>query len=456
MAGHIWIPIVVMVLLITLGALLSGTEFAVASLRESQIDGMLEEGGRAAKAAKIARDPNRFLAAVQIGITLCDFLSAAFGASVIAPALTPHLIRIGIPAQIAGGLAFAVLTLLIVYAALVFGELVPKRIAQQNATAFARLMAPPIGTFATIMSPVIWLLSQSTNAIVRLFGVDPAKRSEDIDEEELRSIIEGQGGIDADERRILSDVLDAGNRTLVEAMTPRGNVTFLPASMTLADAAELVRAQPYSRYPVIGRNFDDVLGFVHVRDVLQPPAGADPHQVRVHAVKRAVPVVPGTARAFSTMSLLRSSGTHIAVVVDEYGGTDGIVTLEDLVEEFVGDIRDEYDIPAQVHASGTFDAGLTLEEFERQTEIELPDGPYETIAGFILAKLGRIAVPGDTIQLPDDAKLTVIETVGHRITTVRLARPTTGPLLVNVVAHPPETAPIEELVTLAAELPDIQ
>jgi len=451
MTGHIWVPIVAMIGLITLGALLSGTEFAVASLRESQIDGMLEEGGRAAKAAQIARDPNRFLAAVQIGITVCDFLSAAFGASVIAPALAPHLIRIGVPAQIAGGLAFVILTLLIVYAALVFGELVPKRIAQQNATAFARIMAPPIGTFATIVSPVIWLLSKSTNAIVRLFGVDPSKRSEDIDEEELRSIIEGQGGIDADERRMLSDVLDAGNRTLVEAMTPRGSVTFLPASMTLADAAVLVRAQPYSRYPVIGRNFDDVLGFVHVRDVLQPPEGADPHQVRIHAVKRAVPLVPGTARAFSTMSLLRSSGTHIAVVVDEYGGTDGIVTLEDLVEEFVGDIRDEYDIPAQVHATGTFSAGLTLEEFERQTEIELPEGHYETVAGYILAALGRVAEQGDVIELPDGATLTVVEVIGHRITTVRLARHAAGPIMINVIPNPPESAPIETLVALADE-----
>jgi len=431
MAGHTWIPIVVMVILITIGALFSGTEFAVASLRESQIDGMIEQGGRAAKAAKIARDPNRFLAAVQIGITLCDFLSAAFGASVIAPALAPYLVRIGVPDYFANALAFILLTLLIVYVSLVFGELVPKRIAQQKATAFATLMAPAIGTLATILRPVIWLLSKSTNGVVRLMGGDPGARTEDIDDEELRSIIEGQGSMHDDERRILADVLDAGNRTLAEAMTPRGNVAFLPASMTLSDAAKLVREKPYSRYPVIGRNFDDILGFVHVRDVLQPPVGADPEMLRVHAVKRAIPLVPSTARALATMSLLRSSGTHLAVVVDEYGGTDGIVTLEDLVEEFVGDIRDEYDMPAQIYATGTFDAGLTLEEFARHTEIEIPEGPYETIAGYVLAALGRLAETGDVIDLPDGAKLTVAEVEGRKINTVRLTRSATGPILIT-------------------------
>lgn len=420
-----------MVLLITVGALLSGTEFAVASLRESQIDGMIEQGGRAERAAQIARDPNRFLAAVQIGITLCDFLSAAFGASILAPALAPHLVRLGVPAQIASALAFTSLTLLIVYISLVFGELVPKRIAQQKAVTVARLMAPAVGVLATVLRPVIWLLSKSTNGVVRLLGADPGARSADIDDEELRSIIEGQGSMHDDERRILSDVLDAGNRTLVEAMTPRGKVCFLPASITLADAAELVREQPFSRYPVIGRNFDDVLGFVHVRDVLQPPPGADPHVLRVHAVKRAIPIVPGTARALATMSLLRSSGTHLAVVVDEYGGTDGIVTLEDLVEEFVGDIRDEYDMPAQIYATGTFDAGLTLEEFARHTEIELPEGPYETIGGYVLSELARVAEVGDVIQLPGGGKLTVVEVDGRRISTVRLVQSAATPALVS-------------------------
>ncbi|MCL1801728.1 MAG: hemolysin family protein, partial [Promicromonosporaceae bacterium] len=339
MAGSVWLSIGLVLAFILLGAVFSGTELAVMSLRESQIAGLADMGSRGARAAAFARDPNRFLATVQIGITICDFFSAAFGASVLAPALAPYLERWGVPGNVAGPLAFFGLTLIIIYLSLVIGELVPKRLALQRATQIAYLMARPIEILATILQPVIWVLGRSTNGIVRLFGGDPTARQEEIDDAELRSIIAGQDSMADDERQILSDVITAADRTVAEAMTPRGQVAWLPASLTLTEAARQIRDLPYSRYPVTGRNFDDVLGVVHVRDIFQPPAGLDPNTVRVHAVKRPIIALPSTNRAIASMSVLREQGSHLAVVVDEYGGTDGIVSLEDLVEELVGDIR---------------------------------------------------------------------------------------------------------------------
>jgi len=421
MTGHIWLSIALVILIVLIGGVIAGTEFAMMSLRESQLDQLEEQGGRGARVAAIARDPNRFLAAVQIGITLADILSATFGASTLAPQLAPQLERLGLTETAAHYIALIGLTLLLTFFSLVLGELVPKRIALQRASSVAIAAVPILDGFSRLMRPVIWLLSKCTNAIVRLLGADPDARAQEIDDAELRNIIEGQDSMHDDERRILSDVLATGDRTINESMTPRGEVTFLPASLTLADAAELVRGQPYSRYPVIGRDFDDILGFVHVRDVLQPPTGADPNKVRVYAVRRPIPVLPGTARTFATMSLLRSQGTHLAVVVDEYGGTDGIVTLEDLVEEFVGDIRDEYDVPLPVQPSGTYDAGLTIEEFAKQTGVSLPDGPYETVAGYVVTQLGRLAAPGDVVDLPGNGgTLMVREVVGRRVRTVTL------------------------------------
>ena len=422
MANSIWLSVTLVALFIAIGALFSGTELAVMSLRESQITQLAASGRRGERAAAIARDPNRFLATVQIGITLCDFFSAAFGASVLAPALAPVLAGWGLPGSVAFPVAFIGLTLLIVYLSLVLGELVPKRIALQRATAIASAMAAPIDVIATILQPVIWLLGKSTNAVVRVFGGDPAARQELIDDAELQSIIAKQDQMLDEERRILTDVITAADRTVAEAMTPRGEVAWLPASATLAEAAAKIRDLPYSRYPVTGRNFDDVLGFVHVRDVLQPPPGSDPATTRVHAVKRPIIALPSTNRAIASMAVLREQGAHIAVVVDEYGGTDGIVALEDLVEELIGDIRDEYDSPATVHAAGVYDAGLTIEDFARATGEPLADGPYETVAGYMLAALGRLAIAGDTVVLPSGSRLVASEVVDRRIRTVSLAQ----------------------------------
>lgn len=420
MDGALWRDLALVVLFVLVGGVFAGTELALVSLRESQIAQLEKRGGRAARAARVARDPNRFLAAVQIGVTVAGFLSAAFGASTLAPGLVPVLVRMGLSEPVAGTVALLALTLAIAYLSLVLGELVPKRLALQRATTVAVATGPVLDRFASLMRPVIWLLSVSTNAVVRLLRGDPTLTSEELSEEELHELVAGHEALTDDERRILGEVFDAADRTLGEVLRPRGEVVFVDGSKSSAEVADQVRDLPFSRYPVIGEDFDDLIGFVHVRDLLGTPDRP------VRELVRQLPQLPVTNRLLPSLSMLRAQGAHIAVVVDEYGGTDGIVTLEDLVEELVGDIRDEYDLPEPAEdapvVDGVVDARITIEEFAERTGVELADGPYETVAGFVMARLGRLAAVGDQVPVGDGSHLLVVtEVEGRRTLKVRLA-----------------------------------
>ncbi|SNU01420.1 putative hemolysin [Ruaniaceae bacterium KH17] len=417
-----WLNLLLVVAFVLIGGVFAATELSLVSLREGQIDRIERDGG--ARTAALARDPNRFLASVQIGVTVAGFFSAAYGASTIAPSFAPVLEGIGLSESVASTTAFILLTLFIAYLSLVFGELVPKRIALQYAEKLARIVGPPLDFFARLMRPVVWLLSASTNGVVRLLGMDPNARPEEMSEEELRGIVEGHEGLEENEKQILSDVLDAADRSLAEVMTPRPEVSFIHADLSSEEARAVVADGPYSRYPVIGEDFDDVLGFLHVRDLLQVEPGA-----HVRDLMRPIPMLPNTNRVLPSMSQLRAEGIHIAVVLDEYGGTDGIVTLEDLVEELVGDIRDEYDADDAVRlptVDGVMnaDARLNLEEFEEATGIALPDdGNFETAAGFVLDRLGRMAVVGDEVPLEGGVILRVARIEGRRIVDLDVLLP---------------------------------
>jgi putative hemolysin len=369
------------VLFVLVGGVFAATEIALVSLRDSQLSHLERTSARGVKVAAVARDPNRFLAAVQIGVTVAGFFSAAYGGSTLAPDLAPYLERLGLPEGAADATALVVMTLLIAYLSLVLGELVPKRLALQRSAGLSLAVAPPLDRFAHAVRPVIWLLSASTNAVVRLVGGDPHATSEELSDEELRDLVSTHEGLGDQERKIVQDVFNASQTTLKEVMRPRGDVEFLEARLPLTEAAPRVQGLPYSRYPVVGDGLDDVIGFLHVRDLLD--VGAEDRR-RVRDVRREVLRLPATNRVLPSVSTMRQEGTHLAVVVDEYGGTDGIVTLEDLVEELVGDIRDEYDA-AQTALPTDGAAGvegvLRLEDFTEQTGVDLEDGAYETVAG---------------------------------------------------------------------------
>ena len=439
MDGSTLFNLLLVVFFVLLGGIFSGTEMALVSLRESQISRIEASGAGGRKIADLARNPNLFLSSIQIGVTLSGFFSAAYGASALAPAVAPALRSLGLPSGAADAAAFILLTLAVAYLSLVFGELVPKRLAMQNAERFARLLAPPLNAFAVVMRPVIALLSVSTDTVVRLLGGDPKLRTPPVTSQELWDMVAASPVLAEDSRRILSDVFGAGNRLLQEVMRPRPQVQFLSADLTVAEARAVVHTLPYSRYPVIRDSPDDVLGFIHVRDLLrEDDDGADaggggslqaPSPARrLGDMVRPILFLPGTAAVVPSLSRMRRDGSHIAVVADEYGGTDGIVTLEDLVEELVGEIYDEYDTSRdpedrhrRVHGDLVVDGALILQEFERLTGISLPEGQYETVGGYIMERLGRIARPGDTVGAPG-CELEVLALQRRRIAAVRVIR----------------------------------
>ncbi|WP_053207345.1 hemolysin family protein [Jiangella muralis] len=416
---------------ILIGGVFAATELALVSLRESQLAQLAQQGRRGEKVASLARNPNRFLSAVQIGVTLAGFFSAAYGASTLAPDLAPVLADWGLPGGAADTVAFILLTLFIAYLSLVLGELVPKRIALQRSAGVALAVAPPLDRFATVMRPVIWFLSKSTDLVVRVLGADPSAQREEISDEELRDLVSGHEGLSEEERRIVGDVLDVGDRQVREVMRPRTEVDFLDADMPVFKAVKLASTMPHSRYPVVGTSTDDVVGFVHVRDLFDPQVSG--RSIRVGELVRDVLVLPGTKRVLPAMTEMRRVGSHLAVVIDEYGGTAGIVTLEDLVEELVGEIRDEYDtdeLPVAAAAGGVVevDGMLNVGDFADRTGVELPDGPYETVAGFVVARLGRLPAPGDVVEY-DGLRIEVLSLDGRRASRLRVhPRPEPEPI----------------------------
>lgn len=424
---------------VLIGGLFAATEMALVSLRESQIRRMENRAGVARTVAGLARDSGLFLSAVQIGVTFAGFFSSAFGASTIAPQLSPHLVAWGVPETVAGIIALVMLTLIISYLSLVLGELVPKRIAMQRAERVSLIVAPPLKVFAKLMTPVIWVINNSSNLLLRLLRFDPDARTEAMSTEEIREIVTSHHGFAEPERALVVDVFQANDRLVAEVMRHRSDMMALEASVTVEDILGEIATRPYSRYPVYRGSTDHIIGFIHVRDLLVRAAAGE-GDVPVSDLARMIAFLPGTVKLPEAMKQLRAGDHHIAIVLDEYGGTDGMITLEDLLEELVGEIWDEYDreerrAVMKLHDSRLLDGGTNLEDFAAQTGVHLPEGPYETVAGWLVAELGRVAKNGDRVAVPaeltedpadDDAatrvgyQLEVAQVSGNRIQAVRL------------------------------------
>jgi len=410
---------------VLLGGAFAAAEIALVSLREGQVKALRERGRRGERLAKLVGDPNRFLAAVQVGVTLAGFFSAAFGAATLAAPVADLFRGWGMPDGLADTVAFVAITVLISYVSLVLGELAPKRLALQRAEGFALLAAGPLDRIATIFRPVIWLLSRTTDLVVRLAGGDPRANREAITEEELRGLVAAHESLTGEERTLIDEVFAAGERQVREVMVPRTEVDFLDAGMTVSRAGRIAQEAPHSRYPVVRRDPDDVIGFVHIRDLFSSdvPGG---RAATVGALAREVKRLPGTKKVLAALSEMRREGHHLAVVEDEYGGTDGIVTLEDLIEEVIGEIRDEYDAeseaPARPGGPAEVDGLLNLDEFAEQTGLRLPEGPYETAAGWVMWRLGRLPRRADVLEV-DGWTVEVAELDGRRVSRLRVTPP---------------------------------
>jgi putative hemolysin len=421
-----WDALVVLAFIL-IGGFFAAAEMALVSLREGQVRALAKRGKRGQRAARLAHDPNKFLSAVQIGVTVATLLSGAYGAATLVEDLKRTLGH-RLPVHVADVLSFVVVTLVIAFFSLVLGELAPKRIALQRQERIAVAAAPVLDRIAVVARPVVWLISASVNLIVRILGGDPKVGRGTMSSDELRDLVAGHQNLTADERHIVSEVFDAGKRQIREVLVPRTEVDFLPASMPVTQAVAVAAKATHSRFPVFEDSYDDVVGFVHARDLLDPARAGS---MRVGDIKRQVKMLPTSKTVMSALSEMRRDRAHLAIVVDEYGGTAGIVTLEDLVEELIGDIQDEYDEEGDTSRrlrTGEIevDGLMNLDDFAEQTGLELPDGPYETVAGYLLSALGHLPQAGESAEL-DGSRLTVTELDGRRIARVKVTGSGPGP-----------------------------
>jgi len=393
-------------------------EIALISLRESQIRQLAGKGKRGDRVVALTKNPNGFLAAVQIGITFLGFLSAAFGAERLGRYISPVFEDLGLSEGVSKTLALISITIVIAYVSLVFGELVPKRLALYRTEIIALAVAPLIDFTAKVFRPVIWLLSKSTDAIVKIFGIGAKEIRNEISEAELVELVSGHTSLSEEEREIVEEVFAAGDLQLHEIMVPRTEVDFMDVGLSITDAIAVAIEHSHSRYPVTRGSTDEVIGFLHVRDLLNPKVHSSAGESILDLV-RPVLNLPGTKGVLPALAEMRSKRSHIAVVLDEYGGTDGIITLEDLVECLIGDIHDEYDseevevTPQAKTGEFEIDSLISLEDLYDETGIVLPEGPYETVGGLIMDHLGRIPELHDSISI-DQVRITVLTIEGKR------------------------------------------
>ncbi|MGK0540007.1 hemolysin family protein [Propionimicrobium lymphophilum] len=439
--SDLWVSIGVIFLLFFIGGIFSASEMALVTLRDSQIRKLSHKGKRGKAIEKLTSDQNRFLSSVQIGVTVAGFLSSAFGSDSLANKyLGPWLDSMGVPAS--NAIAIIAVTAMISFLSIVLSELTAKRLALQNTEQFSLALAPLVDAIATICRPLIWLLGKCTNVMVRVFGGDPNAGKESVSEEELRSMVASAESLGIDERRIVDDVFDAGDRSLREVMVPRTEVDFLDGNESAEDIIDVVVDREHSRYPVIIGSPDQVVGFLHVRDLMK----LDEKQLKdpILTLVRPVKSLPATVRVLVALRTLQRENAHLAIVLDEYGGTAGLVTIEDLIEELIGEITDEYDVVDAEYAQHLDQhdlEGLTsLEDFEERAHLVLPEGPYDTVAGYFMAQIGRLPELGDEIfsrlrpsgplgeeegnEVP--VKFTVIEMDGRRASWLRMRRIVAG------------------------------
>ena len=423
-SGSIFTAIATVLILILVGSLFVAAEIALISLRESQVKQLATRGRRGAKVAQLSANPNRFLAAAQVGVTVCGFLSAALGAEKLGVFVIPWLESLGLKSKTANTTSLILVTLIIAYISLVFGELVPKRLALFRTEQISLASAGIIDVIAKLFRPIIWTLSRSTDFVVRIFGIDPKEQREQISEEELLDLVAGHAALTAEERDIVEEVFNASERQVHEVMVPRTEVDFIDGSLTVSKAIALAKEKAHSRYPVVRGSSDEIVGFIHVRDLLDTDLNGN---TKIQEMVRKVMYLPGTKGVLPALTEMRGQRQHLSIVLDEYGGTDGIVTLEDLVECLIGDIRDEYDSDEQEVSpesiSGEFevDGLISTEDLEEAVSIDIPEGPYETASGFVMHFLGRVPVQGDIVSV-NGVKITVLSMEGKRAGRLLISR----------------------------------
>ncbi len=401
--------------LILLNAFFVAAEYALVTVRRTRVQELADQGSRRATAVqRITSDPPRFIAAMQLGVTLTSLGIGALGE----PALS-NLLDDWLAVVLAGVIAYVVLTFMHV----VVGELVPKGLALTYADRIALGVSAPVRGFFMLLRPVIWVLQKSSEAAQRAIGLDPRTTDQQpLSEAELKMLLNvssEQGEIEHDEREMLYKVFDFADKEASDVMVPRPEVVGLSIEMPPEDALAAILDSPYTRYPVFRDSLDEIVGVLHVRDLFSALHDRGIAEVEIEALLRPAYIVPETKDLAALLAEFRRTNQHMAVVVDEYGATQGIVTLEDLLEEIVGEIEDEFDLPDEsvervdentVRIDGTF----PLDDFNEQFGTTLEHEDFHTIAGYVFHLLGRAANPGDEVR-SDGMRFRVLETEGQRI-----------------------------------------
>lgn len=418
-----------LIVLIGLNAFFSGSEMALISLNDNKIKQMAEDGNKKAiKLAKLLGEPSRFLATIQIGITLAGFLASAFAADSFSEPLinVVKTMNLGIPENVLKGIIMFVITIILSYFTLVLGELVPKRVAMKKSEEIAFSVVGSLSILSTLTSPFVKFLTFSTNLVVRLFGIDPNSDDDEVTEEEIRMMVdvgEEKGAINSNEKQMINNIFEFNNKTVEDVMTHRTEMISFSNETTLDNILKVVKENQYSRYPVYKDNVDNIVGILNSKDLI--PLVNDIKSFSLSKLLRKPTFVPLQKKISDVFVDLQNSNTHIAVVIDEYGGTAGIITIEDLLEEIVGNIFDEYDheddkeIKQLDENKYEVSGMISLLELSKVLNIEFPIGEHDTLNGLLINLIGGIPPKGKVTEITyKNLLIQTIEVTNKRIVKV--------------------------------------
>jgi CBS domain containing-hemolysin-like protein len=443
-AGSLVWRLVVVVLLVATNAFFVAAEFALVASRRTRLEALIRRGDRKAMVAKRAiQSLTRYISGTQLGITLTSLGLGWVGEPTLAAALVGlfNALPDPLPGILAHGVAVGVAFALITFLHVVLGELTPKALALLYPETLSRWLTPPLMLFTGATKPFIWILNSSANGLLHFFGARPPSERERVHSpEEIRMLVEqsrARGSLEPSDARMLEGVFEFSEKTAREVMTPRTQIVALPADLSLAAAADRVAATGRSRYPVYRQSLDDIAGTVHAKAILAGLRAAGGADAAVQTMMRPAFFVPGTREVEDVLADMKRQKVHLAIVLDEFGGTAGLVTMEDLLEEIVGQIYDEYDRPPAAPPlarrapggggpSGTGDAapviaGATeIKDVNEAYGLALDEGDYTTIGGLLFGALGRLPKVGDQVKLPG-AVFEVLEMDGRRVGKIRVA-----------------------------------